>query len=379
MLYLNNITRCRRCAWMARQRSALILQRIAFILVFLTLAGPLMLSAQSQTPEQAKDDDVVRVETTLVVLPVRVKDRQGKFLFGLTQEQFHIYEDGVEQEIKYFEAATGLNDSSAGSTKPLTVALLLDVSDSTQFKLEQMQKAAAAFIGLLRAGDGVMVIAFDKGVHVLAEATIDRNGIGARGGGIDFVLEAIRLARAGGGTSLYQALDLAIAKLNRLGGRKAIVLLTDGVDTSSKGITAASTIRAAEQSYVSIYPIQYNTYVDFADSPSRETYGAGEFGKTAHVTRSGEPASEAYKRATLYLRLLADKTSGHFQYADSTRNLARSFEGIAAQLREQYTLGYYPKNKTTDSKPRQIKVEVAAPQVTVDTRKSYIYLTISKP
>jgi Ca-activated chloride channel homolog len=297
------------------------MMRFAILVVFLTLAGPLTISAQSQKPEQAKDDDVVRVETTLVVLPVRVKDRQGKFLFGLTQHQFHIYEDGVEQEIKYFEPATGSIDSSADSNlKPLTVALMLDVSDSTQFKLEQMQKAAAAFTERLRPGDRVTVIAFDKGVQVLAEATTDR-----------FVLrEAIRRARAGGGTSLYQALDQAIAKLNRLGGRKAIVLLTDGVDTSSKGITADNTIRAAEQSYVSIYPIQYSTYGDFADSPSRETYSAGEFGKTSHVTRSGEPASEAYKRATLYLRLLADKTSGHFQYADSTRNLARSFEGIAA-------------------------------------------------
>lgn len=343
------------------------MKRLVTLFVFLTLVGPL--TAQNQKADPAKDDDVVRVETSLVILPVRVKDRQGKFLFGLTQEQFHIYEDGVEQEIKYFEAATTLTDSGAGSTKPLNVALLLDVSDSTQFKLEQIQKTAAAFIELLRSGDRVMVIAFDKGVQVLAEATSDRNILRATIGG----------SRAGGGTSLYQAVDLAIAKLNRLGGRKAIVLLTDGVDTSSKGITAAGTIRAAEQSYVSIYPIQYSTYGDFGDSPTRETYSAGEFGKTAHVTRSGEPASEAYKRATLYLRLLADKTSGHFQFADSTRNLARSFEGIAAQLREQYTLGYYPKNKSGDSKPRRIKVEVAAPKVIVDTRKSYIYHPISKP
>lgn len=341
--------------------------RSAFILAFLVLVGPLTASAQNQKPDQAKDDDVVRVETTLVVLPVRVKDRQGKFLLGLPQEQFHVYEDGAEQEIKYFEAATGPNDSSAASAlKPLTVVLMLDVSDSTQFKLEQIQKTAIAFVELLRPGDRLMVVAFDKGVQVLAEATTDR-----------FVLrEAIRRARAGGGTSLYQALNQAIAKLNRLGGRKAIVLLTDGVDTSSKGITADNTLRSAEQSYVSIYPIQYGTYGDFSDSPSRETYSAGEFGKTSHVTRSGEPASEAYKRATLYLRSLADKTSGHFQYADSTRNLARSFEGIAAQLRQQYTLGYYPKNKTADLRPRRIKVEVAAPKVTVDTRKSYIYKPI---
>lgn len=344
------------------------------LLIVLFAAGLCTSWSRAEQPNRpttlGQDIEVVRIETTLVTLPVRVRDRQGKFMMGLTQEQFHVYEDSVEQEIVYFESPADANDASADrSLKSLTVALLLDVSDSTQFKLEQIQKTAIVFVDLLRPGDRVVVIAFDKGVQVLAEATADRN----------VLREAIRRARAGGGTSLYQALDLTIGKLNHLGGRKAIVLLTDGVDTSSKGVTSDSTIRAAEQSYVSIYPIQYNTYSDFADNPSRETYTAGEFGKTAHVTKSGEPASEAYKRATLYLRLLADKTSGHFQYADSAKNLARSFERIASQLRQQYTLGYYPKNKASDAKPRQIKVEVGVPKVTVDTRKSYIYKPINRP
>jgi VWFA-related protein len=333
------------------------------------LAAPLRVLAQNQKPTDP-DDDVVRVETTLVILPVRVKDRHGKFVMELTQSQFHIYEDGVEHEIAYFEAPTEANDSAADrAQKPLTVALMLDVSDSTQFKLEQIQKTAIAFVELLRQDDRVMVIAFDKGVQVLADATADRN----------VLRNAIQRTRAGGGTSLYQALDLTIGKLNRLGGRKAIVLLTDGVDTSSKGVTSDSTIRAAEASYVSIYPVQYHTYGDFADSPSRETYVAGEFGRAGHVTKSGEPASEAYKRATLFLRLLADKTSGQFQFADSTKNLARSFEGIATQLRQQYTLGYYPKNRVANHTPRKVKVEVAVPKATVETRKSYIYNPINKP
>lgn len=243
---------------------------------------------------------------------------------------------------------------------------MLDVSDSTQFKLEHIQRTAMAFIDFVRPGDRVMIVAFDKVVRVLAEATLDRN----------VLREAIKNVRAGGGTSLYQALDQTIGKLNRLGGRKVIVMLTDGVDTSSKGVTSDNTIRVAEQSYVSIYPIQYNTYGDFADNPSRETYGAGEFGKTAHISKNGEPASESYKRATLYLRLLADKTSGYFQYADNTKALARSFDRIAAQLRQQYTIGYYPKNQTADARARLIKVEVGVPEVRVETRKSYVYKPI---
>jgi len=245
---------------------------------------------------------------------------------------------------------------------------MLDVSDSTEFKLKHIQSTAMAFVDLLRPGDRVIIVAFDKNVRVLAEATLDRN----------VLREAIKKVRPGGGTSLYEALNQTIEKLNRLGGRKVIVMLTDGVDTSSKGLTSDSTIRAAEQSYVSIYPIQYNTYGDFADNPSRETYGAGEFGKTAHTSRNGELASESYKRATLYLRLLADKTSGYFQYADNTKALARSFDRIAAQLRQQYTIGYYPKNQTADAKARRIKVEVRVPELRVETRKSYVYKPIDK-
>jgi len=333
-----------------------------FAVIFLLLHP--FVCAQGQNPPNRSEDDVVRINTTLVLLPVKVRDHHQKFVATLRQDQFQIYEDGVQQDIKYFEPPILPNDQRTDdSLKPLTVALMLDVSDSTEFKLQQIRSTALAFVDLLRPVDRVMVIAFDNGVRVLTEATMDRN----------VVRQAILKTRGGGGTSLYRAVDLTIGKLNRLGGRKAIVLLTDGVDTSSKGVTSDSNVRMAEQSYVSIYPIQYNTYGDFADNPARETYSVGAFGKTGHVTRNGEPASEAYKRATLYLRLLADKTSGYFQYADSTKNLALSFGRIAANLRQQYTIGYYPKNKTADAKPRRIRVEVAVPEVRVETRKSYIY------
>jgi VWFA-related protein len=331
--------------------------RCVVVLALIAIASP---SANSQNT----DDEVIRVNTTMVVLPVRVLDRHRQLVLALKRDQFRIYEDGVEQQIAYFEPPSDLSDVGGESaTGPLTIALMLDVSDSTQFKLQQIQNTAQAFVDQLRPGDRVTVIAFDKGFQFLSQATSDRTVLRA----------AISRLKSGGGTSLYSALDATITKLNSLGGRKVIVLLTDGVDTSSKGVTADSTVRSAEQSYVSIYPIQYNTYGDFADNPSRETYVAGEFGQTAHVTKAGEPVSEAYKRATLYLRLLADKTSGHFQFADSTKNLIRSFSRIAEQLRQQYTIGYYPKNKSATPKPRKINVTVPMPQVTVETRKSYIY------
>ena len=323
-------------------------------------------SAQKQNPQPTPppDDEVLRVETTLVTLPVTVSDRHGKLIRDLKQKQFRIYENGVEQEIAYFEPPAEPDNSSPSPAQPnFTLALLLDVSDSTALKLEQIQRAALAFVNLLRPGDRVMVISFDKRVHLLTDATTDR----------DAVHNAVAHTRTGGGTSLYDALLFAIRRLDSTVGRKAIVLLTDGVDTSTGGPTADDAVRAAQASDAVIYPIQYDTFGDFSDTTSRDTYGAGEFGKVAHVTKNGEPASEAYKRATLYLRLLADKTGGHFQYTDSLKNLSRSFEELASKLREQYTLGYYPKNKAADGTPRQIKVEVEGPKVTVRTRKSYVY------
>ncbi len=314
--------------------------------------------------QEMPEDEVVSVNTTLVTVPVSVKDRRGKIVANLGRKDFRLYEDGVEQEIVYFDAPQGPGDAdSVSAAKPLTVALLLDVSDSTQFKLEQIQTAAIVFVNLLRPDDRVLVVAFDNRVRVLAEATNDRN----------VLREAVAGARTGGGTRLYDALDEVIRlRLNRVAGRKAVVLFTDGVDTASSGATYAGTVRAAEESDAAIYPIQYDTYGDFSDNPSRVTNAVGSLGGTAHTTRNGELASEAYKRATVYLRLLAESTGGRFQYADNPKRLSQSFARIASALRQQYALGYYPKNRTGDGSKRRIKVRVGLPQVDVRARESYI-------
>jgi Ca-activated chloride channel family protein len=334
------------------------------------LALPLLLLVLSPRQSHAQqshqsEEDVIRVDTTLVTLPVKVTNRQGKVAYGLQQAQFRVFENGLEQEIVYFEAPQTGDDSQSNS-RPLTVALMLDISDSTEFKLAKIQSAALAFVDLLRLGDRVLVVSFDRQVRVLAEATADRT----------VLQEAIKGIKTGGGTSLYNALDEIInTRLARVVGRKAVVLLTDGVDTTSKQTSFENTIRAAETSDVTIFPVQYPTYTDFSDNPLRETYSNGSFASVAHVTKNGEFASDAYKRATLFLRLLADKTAGHFQFADSARNLARSFESIAMQLREQYVLGYYPKSKVAER--REIKVKVLAPETTVRTRRQYVFRSSS--
>ncbi|MFN2501889.1 MAG: VWA domain-containing protein, partial [Pyrinomonadaceae bacterium] len=189
------------------------------------------------------EGDVVRVETNLVTIPVSVFDRNGLYIPGLRQNEFKIYEDGVEQEIAYF-----------GTTeKPFTVALVLDVSPSTAYKIDEIRRAATAFVDQLQPQDSVIVIEFDHSVNVLTQATQDRAKI----------YKAISKADFGDGTSLYNAVDEALRKqLDRIQGRKAVVLFTDGVDTTSRKNSYEGTLDFAEESDSLIFPIYYNTYFD---------------------------------------------------------------------------------------------------------------------
>lgn len=318
------------------------------------------LQTQKTRPSSVPEDDVVRIETSLVTLPVKVSDGRGGIVHGLSREQFRIFENGVEQQISFFEAPWNPSDP-AEAGKPLNVALMLDASDSTEFKLKKIQSAALAFLDSLRTGDRALVVSFDSEVRLLTELTADR----------DKARQAIEYIRTGGGTSLYSALvevlDRAFAKV---GGPKVVVLLTDGVDTTSEGATFESTVRLAEMSDATIYPIQYETYADFINDPSRVNTAVSN-GSAVLVTRKGEYLSEAYKRATRYLRLLADKTAGRFQYAQGGKNLARAFTNVAEHLRQQYIIGYYPTDKTTSR--RKIEVKVATPNTSVETRRYYFY------
>ncbi len=331
-----------------------------FFAISAALATYSSTSAQKQKPSTAEeqDVDVVRVSTSLVTVPVSVKSRDGRFISNLRREDFHLFEDGVEQEIAYFESPEARSKSV---NKPLTLVLLLDNSDSTQFKLKEIKDAAIAFVDQLGPEDRILVMGFDRNVRVLTQQTMDRNTLRS----------AISGLQSGGGTRLYDAVDSVLAWLARISGRKAIVLLTDGVDTASVKATYEGTVRAAEQLDAAVYSIQYNTYADFADNSSRQT-SAVEMGATAHMTKSGELASEAYKRGTLYLRLLAAKTGGRFEYPDSIKNLSRSFGSIAEELRQQYTLGYYPKNRIVNG-VRQLTVRIGMPNVVIRGRKSYVY------
>jgi Ca-activated chloride channel family protein len=310
--------------------------------------------AQAQNPSQIKElqeDDVVRVNTLLVTVPVSVKSRDGGFISNLRRADFHIFEDGVEQEIAHFETAD----------QPFTVLLMLDISDSTKIELKDIQNAASAFVNQLQPNDRAQVIAFDKSVVTLTEVTGDRQALSA----------AIRHVSTGGGTSLYDAMQMAMTiNQKRIAGRQAIVILTDGIDTSSGRASYDSTMRLADSRYALIYPVQYDSARDVLGKQlSSENNG---FGATIYTTATGEPVSKAFERGTRYLQMIAQVSGGRFQYAAGLKDLEDSFARIAEELRQQYGLGYYPRDRVKKGK-RRIKITVNAPGDVVHARDSYTY------
>ena len=308
------------------------------------------------TADAAADDDVIKVETNLVTIPVAVSDRNGFYVGDLRESNFKIFENGVEQKIEYF----GTSD------QPFTVVLLIDVSPSTSYKIEEIQDAAAAFVAQLLPQDQVMVIEFDSSVHVLTEITGDR----------DKINKAIRKTGFGDGTSLYDAVDFSLRRrLDKIEGRKAIVLFTDGVDTASVRASYDGTLSDAEESEAVIFPIFYNTFLNniginggggvMSSPPIIGLPGAGG--------QSNAEITEAYARGRTYLNELATTTGGKVFRADSTSGgLTNAFESIADELRRQYSIGYYPPEGGAAGERRQIRVRVDRPKLIIRARDSYI-------
>jgi Ca-activated chloride channel homolog len=307
---------------------------------------------QPQNAEVLSDseDDVVKVETNLISIPVSVFDRNGFYIPNLSKEDFKIFEDGKEQQIEYF----------ATTDNPFTVVLLLDTSPSTSYKIEEIQAAAIAFVDQLKPQDSVMVIEFDENIHVLTEATIDRQKI----------YKGIQKADFGGGTSLYDAVDFTLRKrLGKIQGRKAIVLFTDGVDTTSGKSDYSSSVREAEEADTVIFPIYYNTFFD-----NQRGGRGGIFQPFPQIgNRSRGTSSQDYVTGRAYLKDLSESTGGRVFNAENTSGgLTKTFESIADELRRQYSIGYIPQESGQAGQRKQIKVRVDRPNLVIRARDSYI-------
>ncbi|HJT27429.1 MAG TPA: VWA domain-containing protein [Pyrinomonadaceae bacterium] len=311
------------------------------------------------------EGDVIRFDTALVMVPVSVLDRNGRYVPQLRKDQFRLAENGVDQKIAYF----------ATTDSPFSVVLLIDTSGSTQMRLDDIQDAAIKFVGKLKPTDSVMVMSFDDRIQVQCKATTDR----------DVIEKAIRRTRTGGGTRLYDAVDDILRKqLKTIAGRKAVVLFTDGVDTTSHRASYDSTIRLAEESDAPIYSVDYDTSGMGSGGMGRGTGGRGTiFGipiPTPGIPGSTIPGSSPgdYRRAVAYLHALSNQTGGRFYSGDSQFGIAQAFTWIAEELGRQYSLGYYPSTPGKDGERRQIKVRTTESDLVIKARDSYIYTDKSK-
>ena len=320
----------------------------------------------------ADDNEIIKVETNLVTMPVSVLDRDGRFVSGLQQRDFKVFENGIEQKLEYFQSVE----------KPFTVIILIDVSPSTQYKIDEIQDAAIAFVDQLRRDDRVAVISFDEHVHLLAAPTNNRN----------VLRNAIMQAQFGDGTSLYEAVDSVVNQyLKRIEGRKAVVLFTDGVDTTSRRASYQSTIADVEELDALFYTIRYDTAADmnggYGGGGGRRR-GGGGVGDIVGIILGGGgggggggrrrggwgggSSSEEYETGRKYLQALAQNSGGRSFEAPTISNLDAAFSGIAEELRRQYSIGYYPENMGQAGERRRISVRVARPNLVVRAKSSYI-------
>src|SRR5512145_1469732 len=274
----------------------------------------------------AQDDDVVRVNTDLVVLNLTVTDKDGNYVKALKASDFKIYEDGVEVKPKTI-AGFSLQES------PYAAVVLLDSSGSMEARFSLARSAAIRFLDGLRPEDVAAVYRFDSKVERVQEFS----------GGRDLAPTAYAI-RAKGMTTLNDAIVEASRRLaDRPEHRKAIVILSDGVDTFSK----ASSDKAVE---------------------SALAVGASIF---AVDMSSLEIAGSTRRQSAAALEGFAQKTGGRFVSTPGGPALRDAFTGIANELGQQYTISYRPTNQKRDGKWRTLEVKLQREGVTVRTRKGY--------
>jgi VWFA-related protein len=282
-----------------------------------------------------QDQDTLKVSVDLVNVPFTVTDRHGRFVSGLTAKDFAVEEDGRRQEIRNFARENEL---------PLTLAMLIDTSPSVRPVFDEEKATANAFLeSILRSKDLALVIGFDRSVTLVQDYTEN----------IKLLRRAIDDLETGGGTSVYDAVYLACKeKLGGEAGRKAIILISDGEDTTSK-VKFNEALVSALQSDTIIYAISNS--VRGGLFPYGRRGGRGGFG-------SGDVGT---------LRKFSTETGGATFVLNNQNTFAKIFDQIAQELRSQYSLGYNSTNTARDGKFRQIKIVPRDSSYTVRARRGY--------
>jgi Ca-activated chloride channel family protein len=331
----------------------------------------------ASAPEEVDEGDVVRVDTQLVSVPAVVTDSSGRPLSGLKPENFRLIEDGQPQTITNF----GTTDT------PFEIALLLDTSGSTRDDVALIRAAANSFIEALRPGDRVGVVAFNQAktistpiatVEVLTQLTSDRESLRS----------AIDNLGASQGTPYYDGLEKVADSIFRappkddVRGRRAVVALTDGVDSSSNSDFATAKMKLARAG-IACYFIQVNTEDFVEDRLMKDCQDDGQLALSQRqIQRYRElffPKAKAenfnsfcqmgpfermsisralYNLARKEMNDLARTSGGRSFEAATLADARAAFARVAADIGTLYSLGYYPTNKARDGKFRSIKLEV---------------------
>jgi VWFA-related protein len=358
--------------------------------------------------EQQEQQPTFKFGTMLITVPVVVTDRYGRFVTGLNRNDFSVYEDGASQKIETFSSIES----------PFSVALLIDTSRSTQNKLAAIRKAALAFIKQLQPRDRVMIVTFDEKVRFVSEFTNDPAELE----------RAVKSLKSSYLTSLYDSIYLTInEKMSRVQGRKAIVILTDGVDTASKQATFESSLGLVASTGIISYTIQYETRNDGApimkpvflpgaqnftgrslrwqdvqkpQKPPVETEGkekskalinipgpvnenmSGERRAAPSINPGSRPATrvnsqpqqfirDRYLIAADFMRSLAVQSGARYLRAENIENTTFAFQLIAEELRHQYTITYISSNEARDGSYRSILVNLKRDDLLVRARMGY--------
>ncbi len=311
-------------------------------------------AAQNQTI-----NDSVISENMPIIIPVSVFDAKGNPVQHLKKSDFKIFVDDEEQEIFDF----GADD------KPLNIVLILDVSPSTAYEIEEFQKYASTVVKQLRPQDKVMVITFDEQTKVLAELTDDRQKADA----------AIKKAKFGDGTSLYEAVKYSLQKrISQINGRKFVLMLTDGVDTTSRTATYKDSLLAAEKTDALFFPIYIDTYQFMNKTMGKRGTINNQIIQqiiSQQLASKGNSmsAEEEYERGRQYLTDLVQLSGGQAMTIKNLPALNKTkFENVFEAFRNQYyvSMNYADGGKINQRK--QIKVRVSRPNVTVKARGSYV-------
>jgi VWFA-related protein len=284
-------------------------------------AGPASAAAQVPSPAPPLRLDV---EVDVVSVTAVVQDKAGRFISGLGAGDIEVREDGVRQEVSIFQEARGAEHV------PLTVALVLDSSGSMSRRMHFLQEAAISLLRKLQPGDRALIVQFNESVKASSEFT----------GDVDRLEQFVDALQAWGGTSLYDAVHYGLNRLRDEPGRKALVVFSDGADTTSS--------------------MQQQEVVDYARAVEATVYSVGIRGEQGLFARGPRG----------FLRKVAQETGGTFHFPDKVGDLVRTFSAIAEELQHHYLLAYTPK-RPPDGTWRAIEVKVKRPDAALRVRKGY--------